>query len=77
MEAAENGLNGSGETMDLTVQGEIVGSLQFDNSQLDGDEKIMLDSEWSLSSHLENLRLTEQTRRRVFRLSCSTVSTPQ
>ncbi len=56
--------------LDLTIRGEKVGGIQLEDAELDAEEREMLESiSESLSSHIENLRLTEQTRRQVFELS--------
>ncbi len=56
--------------LDLTVRGETVGAVTLPDDDLSVGQKAMLESiAESLSSHIENLRLTDQTRRQVFELS--------
>ncbi len=56
--------------LDLTIRGEKVGGIQLMDDEVDTEDRAMLEAiSESLSAHIENLRLTEQTRRQVFELS--------
>ncbi|MFK7801726.1 MAG: GAF domain-containing protein [Anaerolineae bacterium] len=58
------------ENLDLTIQGEKVGTISIPTPVRDSEEKELIEAiATSLSGHLENLRLTEQTKRQVFELS--------
>ena len=58
------------EKLDLTIQGETVGTISLPTKLDDPSEIEIVEAiASSLSGHLENLRLTEQTQRQVFELS--------
>ncbi|MEM9773235.1 MAG: GAF domain-containing protein [Chloroflexota bacterium] len=53
----------------LTIQGEEIGSITISEPVEDEDLELIASVSESLSGHIESLRLTEQTKRRVFELS--------
>ncbi|MFT7584866.1 MAG: GAF domain-containing protein [Cellvibrionaceae bacterium] len=63
-------LNKNERQIDITIQGEIMGAISIPELLDDSGESEMVKAiANSLSGHLENLRLTEQTKRQVFELS--------
>ncbi len=58
-----NGTNGHGLTRPIAIQGEVIGKLDLLEPNIDADEadEIIAAVAERLSTHLENLRLTEQT----------------
>lgn len=53
----------------LSIQGETIGSIAVSDHIEDEDLELIASVSESLGDHIENLRLTEQTKRRVFELS--------